>query len=81
MINKHMYGFENEQELDLCFHHEGNYKGWKCFYTGGGTLEFKKVVGISCQYVSAYRGVKCENWVWECWNEIKEKIDLWGGGE
>ena len=26
-------------------------------------------------YIEAYRGLDVENWVYECWQEIKEKID------
>jgi hypothetical protein len=66
-----MYGDMTEEEIKLCYNHEGNYKGWICHYTGCGTLIFYK----NNVTVRAYRGFEIKNWIPECWKECKAEID------
>jgi len=71
-----LYGDMMQEEIDLCYHHNGNYKDWICQYTGCGQLLFEYTgKDMYKSPIIARRGLQVKNWIPECWKECKQKID------
>lgn len=60
-----------ELEKRLIYRGEGNYKGWSCASVGCGLIMMVK----NDKELRAYRGWEVKDWVAECWDELKNKID------
>ena len=65
------YGGMTEEEIQICYRGNKDYKGFICTFIGVGALNFTN----GKVDIKAYRGDEVKNWVEECWKECKQKID------
>lgn len=66
-----MYGNMTEEEINLVYKQQGNYRGWICAFIGDGSVIMQK----KNHEIRAHRGWEFKNWIPECWIELKERID------
>ncbi|OPH61800.1 hypothetical protein BC351_00740 [Paenibacillus ferrarius] len=70
-LHKFVYGELTKEEAKLLYQGKGNYKGWRCPEIGDGLVIMRK----NGNEFKAFSGASPEEWVKECWIELKQKID------